>query len=46
MASEIMEAPSNVARFKKLVTWVCTQLQDGKTVHIGCIGGDGRTGEI
>ena len=41
-----MEAPSNVARFKKLVTWVCTQLQDGKTVHIGCIGGHGRTGTV
>lgn len=41
-----MDAPTNVARFKKLVTWVCTQLQDGKRVHVGCIGGHGRTGTV
>lgn len=41
-----MEAPSNVARFKKLVTWLCTQLHEGKTVHVGCIGGHGRTGTL
>lgn len=41
-----MEAPSNVTRFKKLVTWVCNQLHDGKTVHVGCIGGHGRTGTV
>ena len=41
-----MEAPADVSRFKKLVTWVCTQLQNGKTVHIGCIGGHGRTGTV
>lgn len=41
-----MEAPANVARFKKLVTWVCNQLHEGKTVHVGCIGGHGRTGTL
>jgi len=41
-----MHAPSNVARFKKLVTWICTQLQAGKKVHVGCIGGHGRTGTV
>jgi hypothetical protein len=41
-----MNAPENVPRFKKLVTWVCTQLQQGKKVHVGCIGGHGRTGTV
>lgn len=41
-----MHAPANVERFKKLVTWLCKQLQDGKTVHVGCIGGHGRTGTV
>jgi hypothetical protein len=41
-----MHAPSNVARFKKMVTWLCNQLQEGKTVHVGCIGGHGRTGTV
>ena len=41
-----MDAPADVPRFKKLVTWVCNQLQSGKTVHVGCIGGHGRTGTV
>lgn len=41
-----MHAPTNVPRFKKLVTWLCTQLQDGKKVHVGCMGGHGRTGTV
>lgn len=43
---EDMHAPVNVPRFKKLVTWVCNQLQEGKRVHVGCIGGHGRTGLV
>lgn len=39
-------APTNVSRFKKMVTWLCNQLQDGKRVHVGCIGGHGRTGVV
>ena len=27
-----------------MVTWVCNQLGKGKRVHVGCIGGHGRTG--
>lgn len=38
--------PKTPARFKKLVTYLCTQLQDGKRVHVGCIGGHGRTGLV
>ena len=41
-----MGVPENVPRFKKLVTWLCNQLQEGKTVHAGCIGGHGRTGTL
>ena len=41
-----MEAPANTARFKKMITWLCTQLHEGKTVHVGCIGGHGRTGTV
>jgi len=41
-----MQAPREALRFRKLVAWLCTQLQDGKTVHIGCIGGHGRTGML
>jgi hypothetical protein len=41
-----MGVPSNVSRFKKMVTWLCSQLQDGKSVHVGCIGGHGRTGTV
>lgn len=41
-----MGVPQNVERFKALVTWVCSQLQAGKVVHMGCIGGHGRTGLV
>lgn len=41
-----MDVPVDVTRFKKLVTWVCNQLHEGKTVHVGCIGGHGRTGTV
>jgi hypothetical protein len=39
-------APKNLPRFKKMIDWLCTQLHDGKTVHVGCIGGHGRTGLV
>lgn len=38
--------PKEVGRFKKLVTYLCTQLQDGRRVHVGCMGGHGRTGLV
>lgn len=37
---------SEVPRFKKMVTYLCNQLQAGKKIHIGCIGGHGRTGTV
>jgi hypothetical protein len=41
-----MHAPKNIKRFKKMITWLCNQLQEGKTIHVGCIGGHGRTGTV
>ena len=39
-----MSAPKSSAKFKKMVTWVCAQLGKGARIHVGCIGGHGRTG--
>jgi len=39
-----MSAPHDVQDFKNMITWVCNQLQEGKKIHAGCIGGHGRTG--
>jgi len=41
-----MRAPKDVPRFKKLIDYVCAALDAGKKVHIGCIGGHGRTGTV
>ena len=38
------EAPSDPAQFRKLVDWTLAQLQAGRKVHCGCVGGHGRTG--
>lgn len=37
-------APSNAKEFDRLVDWTLKQMKAGKTVHVGCIGGHGRTG--
>lgn len=39
-----MQAPKNPKDFKALVGWTKAQLEAGKKVHCGCIGGHGRTG--
>ena len=39
-----MRAPSNPKDFRKLVEWAKEQLEAGRKVHVGCIGGHGRTG--
>lgn len=41
-----MCAPTDVPRFKKMITFLCNQLQAGRSVHVGCIGGHGRTGTV
>lgn len=40
------DCPKNPVRFKRMITWLCNQLQKGKKVHVGCIGGHGRTGMV
>ncbi|MCO5157859.1 MAG: hypothetical protein M9945_14115 [Aquamicrobium sp.] len=39
-----MGVPSKPEEFKKLVAWTRAQLEAGRKVHCGCIGGHGRTG--
>lgn len=41
-----MHAPSNSKEFKKMITWMCNQLHSGKHIHVGCMGGHGRTGTV
>lgn len=39
-------APSDAETFVKLIDWLCNQLHAGKSIHVGCIGGHGRTGTV
>lgn len=39
-----MCAPKNAAKFRRLVDWSALQLEAGRSIHAGCIGGHGRTG--
>ncbi len=39
-----MCAPKSPKEFKKMIEWCAEQLHDGKNIHVGCIGGHGRTG--
>lgn len=39
-----MDVPESATDFRAMVEWTCTQLQAGKRVHVGCMGGHGRTG--
>lgn len=39
-------APNNAQEFKRAVAYICTTLKSGGSVHIGCIGGHGRTGMV
>jgi hypothetical protein len=41
-----MQAPKDAVEFKKMVAWLKAQGQAGKKIHIGCIGGHGRTGTL
>jgi len=38
--------PKDVDQFKKMVTWLIGMLKAKKKIHIGCIGGHGRTGLV
>ncbi len=41
-----MGIPASLVDFKKLIEWLALQLTANKLVHIGCIGGHGRTGLV
>ena len=41
-----MGTPTDTAGFKKMIAWLVTQVEAGKKVHVGCIGGHGRTGMV
>jgi hypothetical protein len=41
-----MQAPKNEPEFAKMIEWLAEQVLAGKKVHIGCIGGHGRTGTV
>ncbi|MBS7812367.1 protein-tyrosine phosphatase family protein [Roseococcus pinisoli] len=41
-----MQIPINLSSFTKMVDWTYAQLQAGRKVHVGCIGGHGRTGML
>jgi hypothetical protein len=41
-----MQAPSDPAQFKSLIDYLEIQIRSGKKVHVGCIGGHGRTGTV
>ena len=39
-------APDDIGEFRKLIDWLQKQLQSKKKIHLGCIGGHGRTGLV
>lgn len=41
-----MQAPSDPVEFRNLIEYMAEQLLAGKKVHVGCIGGHGRTGTV
>lgn len=38
--------PKDAVEFNKMIKWLAVQLSAGKLIHIGCIGGHGRTGLV
>lgn len=41
-----MSVPKSPAEFKMLVNWLEVQLKLNKRIHLGCLGGHGRTGLV
>lgn len=41
-----MGVPDDPEQFKKLIEWLALQLAADQKVHVGCIGGHGRTGMV
>ena len=41
-----MQAPDDYEEFNQLINYLIEKLNQGKRIHIGCIGGHGRTGTV
>lgn len=41
-----MKVPANPEKFRLLIDMIVDELAQGRTVHVGCIGGHGRTGLV
>jgi hypothetical protein len=41
-----MNVPSSLTQFQKLLAFLQKQIEKDKVVHVGCIGGHGRTGMV
>lgn len=41
-----MGVPESATQFHRLVEWIIARIEKGKRVHVGCIGGHGRTGMV
>lgn len=41
-----MGVPSNKKEFKAMIRWLSFKILEGKKVHVGCIGGHGRSGLV
>jgi hypothetical protein len=39
-------APGDPAEFQRMIKWLAMQLAASKLIHVGCIGGHGRTGMV
>ena len=39
-------APKESVDFKLMITWIAGQLKAKKSIHVGCLGGHGRTGLV
>lgn len=41
-----MNVPKSTPYFVQLIAWLAFKIREGKKVHVGCIGGHGRTGMV
>jgi len=41
-----MSVPKDPVEFRAMIDWLADQVMGGKSVHVGCIGGHGRTGMV
>lgn len=41
-----MRAPTDPAEFGRMIVWLLSMIRTGARVHVGCIGGHGRTGLV